>query len=116
MTDASGKVKQLREARGWSQEHLAAVAGLSARTVQRVEADGRASGDTRMAIAAVLGVTPAELAEAPPAAPPAAARPAVDPSAVWFKLAIVVMMMLAGGYIVGKDLALRDNARAASSR
>ncbi|REN19170.1 XRE family transcriptional regulator, partial [Mycobacterium tuberculosis] len=29
-------VKRLREQRGWSQEHLAGAAGLSARTVQRM--------------------------------------------------------------------------------
>jgi transcriptional regulator with XRE-family HTH domain len=50
------KIKQLREARGWSQEHLAEVAGLSARTVQRIEAEGNASPESRMALAAALGV------------------------------------------------------------
>lgn len=35
------KLRQLREARAWSQERLAEAAGLSSRSVQRVEADGR---------------------------------------------------------------------------
>ncbi|MDP1526502.1 MAG: helix-turn-helix transcriptional regulator [Rhodocyclaceae bacterium] len=56
------KIRQLREARSWSQEHLAEVAGLSARTVQRIEAEGNASPESRMAIAAALEVTAAELA------------------------------------------------------
>jgi transcriptional regulator with XRE-family HTH domain len=49
------KIKQLREARGWSQEHLAEVAGLSPRTVQRIEAESNASPESRMALAAALG-------------------------------------------------------------
>lgn len=57
----SQKIRQLREARGWSQEHLAEVAGLSARTVQRIESDGNASPESRMALAAALGVDAAEL-------------------------------------------------------
>lgn len=54
-------IKQLREARAWSQEHLAAVTGLSARTIQRLEADGKASHESRLALAAAFGVEPAEL-------------------------------------------------------
>lgn len=57
----SQKIRQLREARGWSQEHLAEVAGLSARTVQRIESDGNASPESRMALAAALGVDAADL-------------------------------------------------------
>lgn len=49
-------IRKLREERAWSQEHLAEVAGLSLRTVQRVESDGSASHDTRLALAAVFEV------------------------------------------------------------
>ena len=42
-------------------DSLASVAGLSTRTVQRLEADGNASIESRMAIAAVFGVEPAKL-------------------------------------------------------
>lgn len=62
----SRKIRQLREARGWSQEHLAEVAGLSARTVQRIEAEGNASPESRMALAAALGVEAADLGLPPP--------------------------------------------------
>lgn len=55
-------IKKLREERSWSQEHLAEVAGLSARTVQRVEAEGKASPETKMALAATFGVDVASLA------------------------------------------------------
>ncbi|MDR2215415.1 MAG: helix-turn-helix domain-containing protein [Nevskiaceae bacterium] len=49
-------IRTLREKKSWSQEHLADAAGLSTRTVQRVEADGFGSPETRLALAAALGV------------------------------------------------------------
>ena len=80
------KIKALREARAWSQAHLAEAASLSLRTVQRVEAEGTASAETRLAIAAALDVSVDELNVQQPAAalpdPSAAAaarRPRVDP-------------------------------------
>ena len=50
------RIKALRESRAWSQAHLAEAASLSLRTVQRVEAEGTASAETRLAIAAALDV------------------------------------------------------------
>lgn len=50
----SDRVKAERERRAWSQEHLAAAAGLSLRTVQRVETTGSASNETARALASVL--------------------------------------------------------------
>jgi len=52
----SNRVKSERERRAWSQEHLAAAAGLSLRTVQRVETAGSASNETARALASVLEV------------------------------------------------------------
>lgn len=40
-------IRHLREERAWSQEHLAAVTGLSLRTIQRVESEANASAETR---------------------------------------------------------------------
>lgn len=57
-------VRALREEMSWSQEHLASVAGLSSRTVQRVEAEGSGSAETRLAIAAALGISVARLTPA----------------------------------------------------
>lgn len=54
-------VRKLREDKGWSQEHLAAVSGLSTRTVQRLEAEGSASLESRSALAAAFGVDPGRL-------------------------------------------------------
>ena len=69
MTDTEMKIdptrlRQLREQRAWSQEQLAEIAGLNVRTVQRVEASGSASLETRMALAAALEVGPDGLAAA----------------------------------------------------
>jgi transcriptional regulator with XRE-family HTH domain len=64
------RLKQLREAKSWSQEHLAEASGLSLRTVQRVETEGNASPETRLALAGALGVDVAELGAAPVPSPP----------------------------------------------
>jgi transcriptional regulator with XRE-family HTH domain len=72
MAISGEKIKALREARAWSQAHLAEAAALSLRTVQRVEAEGTASAETRLAIAAALGtaVDAFNAPELPPAATP----------------------------------------------
>jgi transcriptional regulator with XRE-family HTH domain len=110
-------IRKLREDRAWSQEHLAAVAGLSARTIQRVEAEGSASRETRMAIAAALGVELARLnrvAEDEAPAAPAAAIPAPGKGTtptervVWGFIAIF-LVIVGFGYTVGKDAAIRDS-------
>lgn len=55
------RLRKLRESRGWSQEQLASAAGLSARTVQRAESDGTASRESKVCLAAALGVPHADL-------------------------------------------------------
>jgi DNA-binding XRE family transcriptional regulator len=54
-------IKRLREEKSWSQEHLAEASGISLRTIQRVETEGNASSETKLALAATLGVDVAEL-------------------------------------------------------
>jgi transcriptional regulator with XRE-family HTH domain len=49
-------IKKLRESKSWTQEHLASASGLSLRTIQRIEADGSASAESRLSIAAALSV------------------------------------------------------------
>ena len=56
-------VKNLREQRNWSQEQLATMAGLSLRTIQRVEAENPASRETLKSLAAVFEVSVDELTE-----------------------------------------------------
>lgn len=62
------RIRPLRLEKGWSQEQLAAIAGLSTRTVQRIENGEQASLETLTAIAAALGVQVSDL-NAPPQAP-----------------------------------------------
>ncbi len=50
-------VRALREQRGWSQEHLAGAAGVSARTIQRVETTGAINSESLMAIANAFDVS-----------------------------------------------------------
>lgn len=62
MTINAEQVRSLRDSRGWSQEHLAEVAGLSLRTIQRVESEGRGSRETRLSLAAAFDVPLGRLA------------------------------------------------------
>jgi transcriptional regulator with XRE-family HTH domain len=54
-------VRKLRLERGWTQEHLAAVCGASAKTIQRVEGSGLCSLEVRSALAAVLQIDAKQL-------------------------------------------------------
>lgn len=51
-----GKIKRWREERCWSQEHMADVAGVGLRTIQRMENGSPVSRDTVMALAAAFDV------------------------------------------------------------
>ncbi|RUO35482.1 hypothetical protein CWE13_11165 [Aliidiomarina shirensis] len=55
------KVKYLRQQLGWSQEQLALVSGVSARTIQRIEKSGECSLESKMALASALNVSVSEL-------------------------------------------------------
>lgn len=50
------KIRRWRDERCWSQEHLAEVAGIGLRTVQRIENGGKASRESVMALAAAFNV------------------------------------------------------------
>ncbi|WP_242111331.1 helix-turn-helix domain-containing protein [Luteimonas aquatica] len=112
-------IKRLREERAWSQEHLAMVSGLSARTIQRLEAEGKASHESRLALAAAFGIEPARLvaeargeAASPPAATatvaalPAAQRPGLDSSKLLLVLCVLaaVCVTYGAGHEIGKLL------------
>jgi transcriptional regulator with XRE-family HTH domain len=58
-------IKAERERRAWSQSHLAEAAGISLRTMQRVESAGTASKETTLAIASALTTSVERLLEAP---------------------------------------------------
>lgn len=59
-----------REKRAWTQEHLAKASALSLRTIQRVEKTGAASFESVRALAAVFGLSVADLRDSAPAAEP----------------------------------------------
>jgi len=56
-------VQKLRVQRGWSQEQLAELTGLSTRTIQRIERGQKASAESLKAIAAVFEVDLSALRE-----------------------------------------------------
>jgi len=57
----SSLIRSERENRGWTQDHLATVSGLSLRTIQRIEKTGTASLESVTALASVLSAEVAEL-------------------------------------------------------
>lgn len=63
--NSNNQVKQLRLQRAWSQEQLAEMAGLSVRTIQRIENGERPGLETLSALAAVFEVTVAGSAAKP---------------------------------------------------
>src|SRR5262249_15070002 len=62
--DAPLLIQKLRLQRGWSQEQLAAVAGLSVRAIQRIERGETPRAESLKALAAVLEVDFCALGEA----------------------------------------------------
>jgi len=54
-------IKKLRTERAWSQEQLASVTGLSLRTIQRIETTGKASLESKRALAASFEIEVSEL-------------------------------------------------------
>ncbi|MBA6336893.1 MULTISPECIES: helix-turn-helix domain-containing protein [unclassified Colwellia] len=55
------KIKELRTANGWTQQHLADACAISLRTVQRVERYGNASQDTVLGLASVFEIAQTEI-------------------------------------------------------
>ena len=56
-------VKKLREQKHWSQEQVANMAGLSLRTIQRIEAGNPASQETLKSLASVFEIDVSKLTE-----------------------------------------------------
>ncbi len=52
----TAKIKRWREERHWSQEHLAELAGVGLRTLQRIETGQQASSETLKALASAFKV------------------------------------------------------------
>ena len=58
-------VKELRNSRGWTQQHLADACDISLRTVQRVEKEGSASNETLLGLCSVFEIEHKELLNIP---------------------------------------------------
>jgi transcriptional regulator with XRE-family HTH domain len=86
-------VQKLRVQRGWSQEQLAELTGLSARTIQRIERGQKASAESLKAIAAVFEVDLSALREPDMQSP---ATPQVSPEEA---LALVHVRRIKGFYM-----------------
>ncbi|RLV59453.1 XRE family transcriptional regulator [Parashewanella curva] len=54
-------IKEYRLVKGWTQQHLAEICGVSLRTIQRVERYGTASNDTAMGIASAFEIDISEI-------------------------------------------------------
>lgn len=102
MTINAEQVRTLRDSRGWSQEHLAEVSGLSLRTIQRVESEGRASRETRLSLAAAFDVPLGRLAAIGAEGAAAAGRG----ESVWLSLIAVGMLIMLIGLATGLNQAL----------
>ena len=97
MTINAEQVRTLRESRGWSQEHLAEVAGLGLRTIQRVETDGRASRETKLSLAAAFDVPLGRLAVAGPDGQAAFK----EGEQVWVTLSAIGTLLVLVGLVTG---------------
>jgi transcriptional regulator with XRE-family HTH domain len=118
------RLKRMREARGWTQEQLAEMAGLNARTVQRVEASGKASAETGMALASVLAcslsdlsesLSPRDMAPAPGQVTQGGSKQQLLLHLLWMTL-IVTMFVIVTGWKFGKDIAAASDARELDAR
>lgn len=54
-------LKKLRKEKAWTQDELAIASGLSARTIQRIEKEGKAASDSAKSIAAAFNIDVCEL-------------------------------------------------------
>ncbi|MES1189649.1 MAG: helix-turn-helix domain-containing protein [Steroidobacter sp.] len=74
-------IQKLRLQRGWSQQQLAELSGLSTRTIQRLEGGQRASVETLKSLAAVFEIEFSSLQEEPEmneSTTPTATRPSAS--------------------------------------
>lgn len=90
-------LRRERELRAWTQSHLAEVADLSMRTVQRIERTGDVSMESAGALAAALDIDLAVLMEAPIASDeitPAKSRP----YKLWSAIGVISSVLVAAGW------------------
>jgi transcriptional regulator with XRE-family HTH domain len=91
-------IQKLRLQRGWSQQQLAELSGLSARTIQRIERGQPASSETLKSLASVFEVDFSHLASESTVTPTSAAATAIAMTAEE-QLALSHVRKLKGFYL-----------------
>ncbi|OZY84339.1 hypothetical protein CBP51_14085 [Cellvibrio mixtus] len=90
-------LRRERELRAWTQSHLAEVADLSMRTVQRIERTGDASMESAGALAAALDIDLSVLMEAP-----GAGNKTTPPKSysykLWSAIGVISSILVAAGW------------------
>lgn len=112
----SSRLRELRLARQWSQDQLAALSGLNLRTIQRLESGAKISIESLRALAAVLEVAADSLLIVEPTPSQAALKAIRDgvilgleftgstPRADFWRFALAVAMLLALAKLLGEVL------------
>lgn len=89
-------LRQERERRAWTQSHLAEVAGLSLRTIQRIERSGVVAKESAMALAGALGMELVDLLMQPAKG----SKPTrISCSGFWGGAGILAVIFLALGWL-----------------
>ena len=112
----STRLRELRLARQWSQDQLAALSGLNLRTIQRLESGAKISSESLRALAAVLEIPAESLLIGEPTPSQAALKAIRDgvtsglefngitPRADFWWFAFSVAMLLAFAKLLGEVL------------
>ena len=94
----TAKLKRWREERHWSQEHLAELAGVGLRTIQRIETGQKASADSLKAIASAYQVDVAALLSDPDAEAADIVQRRNDKTIAALRLSVLIHL---AGYVIG---------------
>lgn len=114
MSELADIIRQARAARAWPQEQLAEAAGVSLRTVQRVERGDACAKDTLQALAAALDLDAGRLVAAGPVEREAHVLGLSSGAAVWVGLALcapTLLFVVSNVGYYGFDLAWMGPAR-----
>ena len=113
-------IRSERHRRAWSQQHLADVAGLGIRTIQRVEQSGKASYETVSALAACFELPAEKLMQTRPGAPRTVTRRSAVAGMFGAFLAgaatMSIQSVLANEFVLKLDAAYGDTAKQAQAQ